>query len=332
MAVAQITVEDTMAGVTITGAIGSTPVFFPTSTSLQTALAQQILGAAFSTSTTELVTGAGGAITGPLVLDLSASGTVLLGAASITGAQIALGGQDGTYITRGSAFSAVVAADGSNSSVVNDTATSGLTAATGIGGNVLLGLAGVNQFISGIGGQDVVILNGAANNLQSNGTDAVLVGGPTTISAATSGLENIVLTGGTTLAFTNGTKAGSVDSITGAANGSVIVAGTGATSITAGIGPESFFLDTSSGNVTLTGSLQAGSTLEFIKNLDKASANITVNTVQTGQVVDIHGYTGFNVASLSGNAGGSLLQLSDGSQVTFNNVSVAALQQSVKSI
>ena len=321
-----------MAGVTITGTIGGTPIFFPTSTPLQTALAQDILRAAFASSTTQLVTGPGGTITSPLVVDISASANVLLGAASIPSAQIALGGQNDTYITRGAVFSAVVAADGTNSTVINDSATSGLTAATGTGANLLMGLAGLNQFISGIGGQDVVVLNGAANNLLSHGTDSVLVGGPSTISATTSSLDSVVLTGGATLAFTNGTRTGAVDSITGAANGTVVIAGTGATSVTAGPGPESFYLDTSSGNVTLAGSLQANSTLEFIKNMNTSTGSVVVNSVSAGQVVNIHGYSGFNVSSVVGNTAGSMLQLSDGSQITFNNLSTTALQAAVKPV
>ena len=319
-----------MASVTVTGAVGGTGIFFPASTSFQTALKQQILGSAFSSLTTTFISGSGGVLTSGLVVDISSSGSVLSGASSIPSAQVALGGQDGVYITGGTALSTVVAADNSNSSVVNDNPNGGLIAATGAGGNVLLGLAGENNFTTGLAGQDVVYLSGAANSLTTNGSDAVLVGGPSTVTAAPSGIDNVLLTSGTTLAFINGSASGTTDSITGAANGTIVVAGTGSTSIASGIGPETFYVDTSAGNVTLNGSLQATDTFEFVKNASSASANLAVNNFASGDAVNVHGYAGFNVTAAAGNPAGSVLQLSDGSQVTFSNLSAATLQQTIK--
>jgi hypothetical protein len=213
---------------------------------------------------------------------------------------------------------------------VNNNPNGGLIAATGAGGNVLLSLAGESNFTTGIVGQDVVVLNGAANALSSNGSDAVLVGGPSTITAAASGIDNVLMTTGTTLNFINGSTLGATDSITGAANGTVVVAGTGATSIASATGPETFFVDTSAGNVTLNGNLQANDTFEFVKNLDHATANVVVNNYAAGDTLNIHGYTGFNPVALAANPAGSMLQLSDGSQVTFSDLSVASLQAAVK--
>ena len=320
-----------MASVTVTGSIGGTNFFFPTSTTFQTALAQQILSSAFSSSTTELATGSGGPITSAQVVDTSSTGSVLTGASSIPSAQIALGGQDGLYVTGGSTLSTVVAADNSNSSVVNDNPNGGLIAATGAGGNALLALAGASNFTTGISGQDIVYLDGAANSLTSDGSDGVLVGGPSTVTAAPSGLDNILLTSGTTLAFINGSASGT-DSITGAPSATVVLAGTGSTSISSGVGPETFYVDTSAGNVTLNGNLQPTDTFQFVKNAGTSTANVMVNNFASGDAVDVHGYAGFNITAAAGNPAGSMLQLSDGSQVTFSNLSVAVLQQTVKTV
>jgi hypothetical protein len=349
-----------MALVTVTGSFGNTSVVFPTSTAIQTALAQQVLEAAFSAVTTQLVTGPGGAttspavfniiasgsasaatelvtglgglITSPLVVDIATSTNVLTGTAAIPTAQVALGGQSGVYITGGTAVSTVVAADNTGSSIVNDSSSSALLAATGAGGNVLLGLSGANNFSTGTLGNDIVYLDGAANSLTSNGSDAVLVGGPSTVTAALTGSDNILLTYGTTLNFINGSQSGAVDSITGAANSTVVAAGYGAESIASGIGPETFYVDTSAGNVTLNGNLQGNDIFEFVKNHDNATANIVVNNLGSGDALNLHGYGSFNVAPAAGNAAGSVLMLSDGSQVTFNNVSTAVLQQTIKTV
>ena len=321
-----------MPAVTVTGSLNGTSIYFPTSTPFQTALAQQVLGAAFASLSTEFVTGAGGPITSSLVVDFSESGSTLTGTSSIPSAQLALGGQDGVYITGGTVASTVVAADNTNTSLVNDNPADALLAATGIGGNVLLGLAGANYFATGIGGQDITVLDGASNSLTSNGSDAVLVGGPSTVTAAPTGLDNILVTTGTTLDFINGSKPGGVDSITGAANSTVVVAGFGAESISSGVGPETFYVDTSSGNVTLNGNLQSTDTFEFVKNMNAATANVVVNNFATGDMVDLHGYTSFNVTAAAGTGTGSILQLSDGSQVTFSNVSASALQQTIKTV
>ena len=318
-----------MAAVTITGSLGGQSVFFPTSTAFQTALAQQILTAAFSTPTSELVPGSG-AVTSSIVLDLSKSGSVITGAASIPSVQVAMGGQFSTYVTGGAAFSTVVAADNTNTSIVNNNPFGGLVAATGAGGNVLLGLAGANNLTTGTAGQDVVFLYGSANSLTTNGSDAVLVGGPSTITAAAGGLDNVLLTSGTTLNFINGSQSSAPDSITGAANGTVVLAGTGSTSVTSAGGPETFYVDTSSGNVTLNGSRQPTDTFEFVKNHDAATGNVLVNNAAVGDTVYVHGYASYNVSAVASNPAGALLQLSDGSQVTFSNLTTAALQQAVK--
>ena len=327
-----------MASVTVSGG-GSTPLFFRTSTPLQTALAQQILGAALNVATSELttalftggiVTGIGGAITAASTVDLSSSVSTLTGTSSIPIAQVALDGQDGIYITGTTNVSTVVAADNSNSSIVNDHSSAALLAGTGAGGNVLLGLAGANNFTTGFAGQDIVLLSGASNSLTSNGSEAVLVGGSSTITSAASGIVNVALTSGTTLDFINGSRPGAIDSIMGSAGGTVVVAGYGASSITSGTGAEAFYVDTSSGNVTLNGNLSGGDVFEFVKNLNTASGLVAVNNFAPTDSIYIHGYNGSTVSAATGNPSGSMLQLSDGSQINFSNVSSTLLQQTIK--
>ena len=318
--------------VTVTGTVGGQSVSFPTNTALQLALAQTIIAGAAG-PTGSLIAG-GGTATATAFTVVTGNSTIVTGSSSVPLTDVALAGQGDVYFTNTAPLSIVVAADNANASIVNNNPFGGLIAATGAGGNVLEGLAGANQFVTGTGGQDVVYLFGAANSLTTNGSDAVLVGGPSTITAAAGGVDNVLMTTGTTLAFINASKAGIVDTITGAANGLIVVAGTGATSVASGAGPESFFVDTAAGNVTLNGNLAANDAFTFIKDASTApsTGNVVVNNFAAGDAVNVHGYAGAQFTIGSTAAGGSVLALTDGSTVTFTNVSAATLAATVKPI
>ena len=318
-----------MATTTISGSVGGITITVPTSTPLQASLAQEILA---STTAAGLVTGIGGPLTTTYTTDTSTTGSVLTGLPGVTAAQVLLDGQFGTYITGSTnpptaSTSIVVAADYSNSSIVNNNPLGGLVAQTGAGGNVLEGLAGQNNFFTGIGGQDLVYLDGASNTLTTNGADNVFVGGPSTVTAAATGLDSISLTSGTNLAFINGSKVALPDTITGFANSSVVVAGTGATSIVSGTGPEASTIDTGAGNVTLNGSLQSSDLLTLNKDAatTPGTANVIVNNFSPSAAVNVHGYAGAEFSIAASAAGGSTLALTDGSSVTFTNLTVAQL-------
>ncbi len=324
-----------MAAVTVTGTVGGVAISFATNTALQTAYAQAIIASA--AGPTGAVT-QGGVLTSAFTVDV---GTGILSGpgpgAAPQSAFVALAGQGGVFVTGAStpatpSFSTVVAADNSNSSIVNNNPFGGLSAATGAGGNVLLGLAGANTFTTGTGGQDIVYLNGASNTLTTNGADAVLVGGPSTITAAAGGVDSVLMTTGTQLAFINASRAGTVDSITGAANGVIVLAGTGATSIASGTGPESFFVDTSAGNTTLNGNLAANDMFTFIKDANVGTANVVVSNFTSSDAVNVHGYAGVQFTIGANTAGSAVLALTDGSTVTFNNVSAAQLAAQTKLI
>ena len=315
--------------VTVTGTVGGQSISFPTNTALQTVLAQQILASAAGSSGT-LISSSGVAATAGAFTVVTGNGDAIFGSSATPLTDVALAGQGNTYYTNTTPLSVVVAADNSNSSIVNNNPFGGLIAATGAGGNVLLGLAGANQFVTGTGGQDIVVLNGAANSLTTNGSDAVLVGGPSTITAAAGGVDNVLMTAGTSLAFINGSRT-ATDTITGAANGTITLAGPGATSVASGAGPEAFFVDTAAGNVTLNGNLQTSDAFNFVKDAatTPGAANVVVNNFAAGDTIGVHGYAGaqFTVAA-SGT--GSVLALTDGSTVTFTNVSAATLAATVK--
>ena len=174
------------------------------------------------------------------------------------------------------------------------------------------------------------ILNGKANALTSNGSDGVFVGGPRTVMAAASGLDDIHLGAKATLSFLNLSAPTAVDSITGAANATIAIAGLGNTSVTAGAGSETFVVDTSAGNVTLNAGLQADDVFSFTKGSATGMARTLVVNFAAGDQVLLHGYTGYNVMALTGPQSGSMLALSDGSQVTFNNVANATLMAALK--
>ena len=318
-----------MAATTIPGAVGNTTFTFSGSTGLQNALAQQIIASATGL-TANLITGTtGGTVTSSTTIDLGTGG-ILSGSASVPVSNVVLAGTGVTYVTGGSASSLVVAADNSQATIINTNPTGFLTAATGAGPNILVGFGAGDAFTTGNGGNDTVLMYGTTNTLTSNGSDAVLVGGPSTITAGANGVDSILLQQPTTLSFINGSKAGTVDSITGAAGSSVTLAGTGSTSVTSGAGPETFFVDTSAGNVTLNGNLQTTDTFEFVKDATTGTNATTVNSFQAGDNVFVHNYAGYNVTASASNAANSVLVLSDGSQVTFSNVSVATLQATVK--
>ena len=328
-----------MAAVTINGSINGIPLSFLASYSQQAGLAASIFAASGA------VISNGGFLTSNNTIDLGGPGSVLTGTAAFgTGpgtaaAMVALGAngtQGEQYYTGTSADSSVTAADNSNSTIVNDNPFGNLVAVTGAGPNVLAGFEGGNTFTTGPGGNDQVILDGATNSLTSNGSDAVLVGGPSTITAGATGVDSVLMTAGTTLAFINGSNTATTDSITGAANATINLAGTGNTSVTSGSGPETFFVDTSAGNTTLNGNLQTTDTFEFVKNASVTGATatgmVTVNNFAAGDAVDVHNYGSYGVTAAAGNPSGSVLVLSDGSKVTFSNVSVATLQATVKPV
>ena len=323
-----------MAAVTVTGSLSGAALSFLASYSSQAGIAASIFAA------TGLAGSAGGTLTSNNTVDLGAAGSILVGNSSFgTGpgaaaADIALGAngtQGQIYVTGTSADSVVTAADNSNSSVVNDNPLGNLVATTGAGGNVLLGLAGGNTFTTGPGGNDVVFLDGASNTLTTNGNDAVLVGGPSTITAAASGLDNVLMTASTQLNFINQSRAG-VDSITGASGGVVVLAGTGATSIASGAGPESFFVDTSAGNTTLNGNGATGDSFTFVHDATVGTAAVTVAGDTASDTVNVHGYSGVQYTIGTNAAGSAVLSLTDGSSVTFTGVSAAALAAQTKPI
>ncbi len=324
-----------MAAVTVSGSIGGVPISFLTSYAAQAGLAAQFL----ATAGAQYFTGGTGTTTASTTIDASVGG-VLTGGATVgltatTPSDIGLGangGQGEIYLTGLTPDSVVVAADNSNSSVVNDNPFGNLVADTGAGGNVLLALAGGNTFQTGLGGSDIVFLDGASNTLRTLGADAVLVGGPSTVTAAGTGTDNILMTTGTNLSFINGTTVpGAVDTVTGAANAAITLAGTGATSIASGTGPEAFYVDTGAGKVTLNGNLQTNDALNLLKDAatTPGTANVTVNNFTATDAVNVHGYAGvqFTIAAAGT---GSVLSLTDGSSVTFTNLTTAQLSAITK--
>ena len=262
-----------------------------------------------------------------VLLDLPERTDTISGTAAVPVADIVLANPGVTYVTGGTAASIVVATDGAPARVINNSAGDALIAATGAANNTLEGLAGANQFITGSGGHDAVLLDGAANALTTNGADAVLVGGASTVSAAASGLDLVVMTAPTTLTFVDQSAGPSADTITGAAGGTAVFAGAGNAVINAAAGAEAFIVDTSAGNVTLNGAVSGGDVFTFVKDANSGSASVVVNNFTGSDVLAVHGYAAFNAAATTG---GTVLSLSDGSSVTFTGVSVAAIQQAVK--
>ena len=272
----------------------------------------------------------------PLFYDVPAVAPVVVtGSAGVASAQLILANNGDQYTTAGTSVSTVVIPDLVSATVIGNNPAGALIAATGAAANVasgdtLEGLAGANQFVTGTGGRDAVLLDGVANSLTSNGNDVVLVGGPSTIAAASGGMDNITLTAGTVLTFAN-QSASATDTITGAPGGIVALASTGSTSISAGAGSEYVFLDTSSGNATINANGSSTAALTFIRDAAAGTSSTLVNNLGTGGIVAVHGYSGFTVAQ-SPAPGGSVLSLSDGSQVTFSNVSPTALQAAVRTV
>ena len=248
------------------------------------------------------------------------------GSGGIPGAQVLLANPGSTYVTELTGLSVAVATDNIEATIVNNNPGGALLAATGAGENSLQGLAGANQFITGNGGVDDVVLNGSYNVLTSNGNDAVNVAGPATITAAGGGDDGIQLFANATLAFANESASPMQSVIDGASNTITDLVGTGTTSVTAGAGVEYDFVDTSAGNVTLNANPNAVTAMTFVHDAAVGTANITVQNFSLNDIVAISGYAGANAVTSPTNAANSVLLLSDGSSVTFTNVPATTLQ------
>ena len=266
------------------------------------------------------------AVNKPITIDLPYGIDTITGTAAVTVAQVLLDSPGDTYVTDLTGVSTVVAADNIGSTIVNNNVAGGLIAVTGAGQNLIEGLAGANQIITGTGGIDNVVLNGGANSLTSNGIDTIQVGGPSTVTAAAGGLDTIQLAANTTLAFLNQSAVSAPSDVYGASGVIMDLAGQGSVSITAGAGEEYFFVDTSVGNVTVNANPYSNDAITFVKDANTSTANIQVQNLGSGTIIAIHGYSGYNIAASATQPGSSVLALSDGSQVTFVGASTAAVQ------
>lgn len=324
-----------VSGNLLASAPGGVAVPLTTSTPVQTALAQQILTLAAKTSGSQTLYAPGQSsiplattLASPVLVDLPERQDTITGAAAVQSANLLLANPGATYVTGGTAASVVVVADAAPATVVNNSAGDSLIAVTGAANNMLGGLAGANEFITGSGGQNAVLLDGGANALSTYGTDAVLVGGSSTITVQPGAIDNAVMTTSTTLAFVNLSANLTPSSITGAAGATVVMTGPGNTVVTAGAGSESFFVDSSAGNTTLKGSSAGGDGFTFVHDASNSTATIVVSSFVASDTLSVHGYAAFNVQANA--TGGASLSLSDGSQVTFANTAVATIQQAVR--
>ena len=263
----------------------------------------------------------------PVLIDLPETQDTILGNAAVPAAYILLDSPGDAYVTGATAASIVAATDGTPVTVINNQATDALIATTGAASNTLEGLAGANQFVTD--GQDVVLLNGAANSLTTYGVDAVLVGGPSQVVTMPTALVEILMTAGTTMTFANQSLQFLTDSVTGAAGSTIVVAGPGNAVVANGGSVESFVIDTSAGSTTLRGAAAGGDNYLFVKDANVGKAFDAVYNFGGTDTLSLHGYAGYNV-QVVGN--GARLFLSDGSQVLFVDASVAAIQQAIRQV
>ena len=303
-----------------------------TSSPFQTAFLQQILNTAATTpagNTTVYTPNSQPSQTISLrtatLIDLPYGFDTITGTAAVPLAEVILDNAGATYVSSLTGVSVVVAADGVQATIINNNLSGAMIAATGAGQNQIQGRAGANQIITGTGGVDNVVLAGGANNLTSNGVDTVQVSGPSTITAAIGGNDNVQILNNAALAFLNQSASPVASTVNGAAGCVVDLAGPGSTSITAGAGEEYYFVDTSVGNVTLNANPFANDALTLVKDANTGGANIQVNGLGTANIVAIHGYAGYTVTNSTTAPGSAVLALSDGSQVTFTGVSTAAV-------
>ena len=287
---------------------GSGTLAVATSAPLQTAFAMAIGAQAASA---QIVSGTGFApqsvtVANAVVIDLPNGSDTITGAAAVPRDQVLLANAGAVYATGGTAISTVVVADATPATVINNNPNGALLALTGAAnaggtGDTLEGLAGANQFVTGAGGSNAVLLDGVANSLTTSGTDAVLAGGPSTVTAAGGGSDAITLSPGTTLAFVNGSTAPGGSFVHSADGGIVLLAGPGTTQIVPRTGTEYDFIDTSAGNVTISAG-PGFNAFTFIKNADAGTANVFVNlppppNVSLGDVVAIHGYASSSIGA-----------------------------------
>ena len=311
-------------GASVTGA---------TSTDIQSAFAGEILMAAAANPANEQTVY--NPVTEPretillhttYLIDLPYGLDTIEGSGAVPGAQVLIDNPDATFVTDLTGLSVVVATDNIQATIINNNVGGALLAATGAGENSLQGLTGANQFITGIGGVDDVVLDGSYNKLTSNGNDAVNIAGPATVTAAAGGDDGIQLFTGATLAFLNGSSSPMQSVINGAPSTITDLVGSGSTSVTAGTGTEYYFVDTSAGNVTLNANPNAQTAITFVHDAAQSTANITVQNFSLNDYIAISGYSGANAVTSPTNGANSVLLLSDGSTVTFTGVPVTTLQ------
>ena len=236
----------------------------------------------------------------------NAGGPVFINAGNIKAATSVLAGVGGTSLLGGSGGGAFIAGGGNNL-FVSQTANSGnYLLGFGNGNDTVFATSGNEQIQDGIG-TSLIFLGSGASTVFSAGTDRITAG---------SGRDTVYLEGsGSTV--TAGTGALFVD-LEGGSNESV-VGGRGADTFSA-----------QSGNSTLTGGHGRGNMFDFTNSAVGGNFTITDFGKAAGNMVGLFGYGPMEVqhalASAKDIAGGSTVQLSDNTTITFTGVSAEFLK------
>lgn len=245
--------------------------------------------------------------------------------------QVLLNGANATYLTGKSLSSFIVAADNTNSTIVNNTTNGSMVAVTGAGASAVVGGGSANAIATGPGGSNAVLLNGTANSLDSSGTDQIIIDGRTArvslVAVEATGTDTISLVNGASVNLVN--NSAFIATVSGSNGSQVTVSGSGNTQVTAGTGNEILNATASTGNVTLTGgsgnTVMAGGkgsdTFSFVRG--QAGGQYTIVNFTAADTLALTGYGPTGAITGETLSGGSVvLTLADSSRITFQSLPI----------
>ncbi len=235
----------------------------------------------------------------------AAQGPVALVEAGVASSVSILAGTGGTILVGGSGGGEFVAGGGNNLFTSLPTNSGNYTLAFGNGSDTIFALSGNDVITNGTGHSSMLL--GSGNNLvTSNGSDTILAG---------TGRDTITLNG-------------SGSTVLGSTTGLLVdLVGTDE-SVAGGTGADTFL--SASGNSTLTGGGGQQNFFEFTKSAQGGNFTITDFGSAAGNLVGLFGFGANEVATALATAkdvaGGSVIQLSDNTTLTFTNLSAEYLQ------
>lgn len=235
----------------------------------------------------------------------AAQGPVALIETGVASSTSILAGTGGTVLVGGSGGGEFVAGGGNNLFTSLPVNSGDYNLAFGNGNDTVFALSGNDVVTDGVG-RSFMLLGTGNNQVFSNGSDSILAG---------TGRDTITLNGSSSTVL--GSTSGLLVNVVGTNNS--VVGGTGADTLLS-----------ASGNNTLTGGTGQQNFFEFTKSATGGNFTITDFGSAAGNLVGLFGFGANEVATALATAkdvsGGSVIQLSDNTTLSFTNLSAEYLK------